>query len=59
MQRILHIPMSPKLALQVRVAEDAHLGVEFLAVDAENAAVELERREEGEGFTEAGFGAHS
>jgi hypothetical protein len=27
-------------------------------VDAEDAAVELERGEKGEGFAEAGFGAH-
>jgi hypothetical protein len=58
MQRILHIPMSAELVLHVGVAQDAHLRVELTAVDAEDAAVELQWGEEGEGFGEAGFGAH-
>jgi hypothetical protein len=53
MQRILDIPMCAELALNVGVAQDAHLGVELAAVDAEDAAVELEWGEEGEGFAEA------
>jgi hypothetical protein len=50
--------MSAELVLHVGVAQDAHLRVELTAVDAEDAAVELQWGEEGEGFGEAGFGAH-
>lgn len=33
MQRILHTPMRTELILHVRIAQDAHLGIEF-AMDA-------------------------
>lgn len=53
MQWILRAPVRAELVLDVGVAEDAHLGVELAAVHAEEAPVERDRREEGEGFGEA------
>lgn len=58
MQWILNLLMSPELALHVAVAQQAHLGLEFFAVHAQNAPVELQRRKEGQGLAEAGLGAH-
>lgn len=57
MQRIIHIPMSPEFTLHIAIAQNPHLGVKFLAVHAENATVELQRREQSQGLREAGFGA--
>jgi hypothetical protein len=57
MQRIVHAPVCAKLGLHVGVAQHAHFRVEF-AVYAQDAPVELERWEEGEGVAEAGLGAY-
>ena len=46
--------MCAELLLHVRIPKYAHLRVK-LPVDAQNAAVQLERWEEGEGFAQAGF----
>lgn len=58
MHRILNLPMRSKLRLHIQVAQNAHFGIELLAMNAEKAAVELEWWEEGHGFAEAGLGAH-
>ena len=57
-QRVIHVLVRAKLALDVAVAEDAHLGLQFLAVHAQNAPVELQRGEQRQGLAEAGLGAH-
>lgn len=58
MHRILSLPMRPKLRLDIQIAQNAHFGIELLAMNAEKAAVQLEGWEEGDGFGEAGLGAH-
>lgn len=58
MHRILSLPVSPKLRLDVQITQNTHLGIELSAMNAENAAVELEGWKEGDGFAEAGLGAH-
>ena len=49
MNRVLHVPVRPELALDVLVTEDARLDVEMLAVRAKEAAVEGDGREKSEG----------
>lgn len=50
--------MRPELRLDIQVAQNAHLRIELLAMNAEKAAVELDGWEEGDGFSEARLGAH-
>ena len=55
-QRVVDVFMAPELGFDVRVAEEALLGLELLAVDSEQAAVEGDWGQNGEGWRgRAGF----
>lgn len=45
MGRVVDFPMSPKLGLDVLVAEKPHIGREMLAVGAKEATVQVDRRQ--------------
>lgn len=50
--------MGTELALDIFIPQQAHIRRQFLTVNAEQASVEVERREEGDPFgCQAGFGA--
>jgi hypothetical protein len=47
MHRILHIPMRPKLRLDILVPQQAHLRREMLPVGPQEPSVEVDGRQEG------------
>jgi hypothetical protein len=47
MNRIINTPMRPKLALDVFIPQQPHLGRQMLAVSTQKTAVEWNRRQKG------------
>jgi hypothetical protein len=59
MHRIFHLPMRPKLRLDILIPEQPHLRGKMLPVCAEETAVEIYRREKGHRSRgETIFGGH-
>ena len=56
MQRVFGIPVCAEFLLHIRITKYAHFGVEF-AMDAQKAAIQLQRREESESLGKTRLGA--